>query len=142
MRDAARRQEKVVAAAEQQTGYEAKCVAWAETGGEIVDCGIASRLNLHDNAVDRERLRSELHERRAVMAASGGSYTVQEWLSLCAEYNDCCACCGLPGPLAADHVIPVHLGGSSNISNIQPLCKVCNSRKGIKKTDYRKTKRH
>jgi 5-methylcytosine-specific restriction endonuclease McrA len=39
--------------------------------------------------------------------------------------------------LTADHIVPVELGGSSYISNIQPLCQTCNSSKGIRIIDYR-----
>jgi len=37
----------------------------------------------------------------------------------------------------ADHVLPVSKGGTSYISNIQPLCQPCNSGKKDKHIDYR-----
>lgn len=36
-----------------------------------------------------------------------------------------------------DHVVPVLFGGSNDISNIQPLCRSCNSSKGASTVDYR-----
>lgn len=44
--------------------------------------------------------------------------------------------CG-KGPVTMDHVIPVSLGGEHAPSNIQPLCRSCNSAKGVGTTDYR-----
>jgi hypothetical protein len=80
------------------------------------------------------------HERRtALLQQNGGHYTDQEWQALCQRYNYCCAACGRRRPLTADHVVPVTSGGSSNISNIQPLCRPCNSAKGTRTVDYRGT---
>lgn len=67
-----------------------------------------------------------------------GSYTYAEWKSLCQTYGSVCACCGAAEPLCADHIVPLSKGGTSYISNIQPLCRTCNSRKGSQTIDYRK----
>ena len=78
--------------------------------------------------------------RRTRKTKAGGSYTAQEWKALKAEYNYTCLCCGRHEPeikLHADHIIPVAKGGSSDINNIQPLCKSCNSRKRDKFIDFR-----
>ena len=49
-----------------------------------------------------------------------------------------CLCCGkIDVALTMDHVIPLSKGGEHNISNIQPLCGICNSKKNTKAIDYR-----
>jgi 5-methylcytosine-specific restriction endonuclease McrA len=73
-------------------------------------------------------------------AKNGGSFSGGEWLSLCKHYGNRCLCCHKRKPLEADHVIPVILGGTSDISNIQPLCRSCNARKSRETTDYRRIK--
>ncbi len=75
--------------------------------------------------------------RRAKLNGSSGSYSDQEWMDLCSLYNNRCLCCGKTGDLTSDHVVPLADGGNSDISNIQPLCKSCNSSKGVLHTDYR-----
>jgi 5-methylcytosine-specific restriction endonuclease McrA len=75
------------------------------------------------------------HKRRTRMTGAGGSYTVEQFKAL----GNLCLRCGCTGlRLTPDHVLPVALGGSSDISNIQPLCGPCNSRKGAKHIDYRR----
>jgi len=85
------------------------------------------------------RGRKNTHEanRRAKNRLAEGSFTPQEWTDLCGEYRNLCLRCLQSKPLTRDHVIPLSQGGSNWITNIQPLCKECNSAKGTKSTDYR-----
>ena len=78
------------------------------------------------------------HRRRTRKTKAGGSYTAAEFKAIVRHYGGKCLCCGRTDvKLAADHVVPVAKGGSSNIDNIQPLCKSCNSSKGTQTIDYR-----
>lgn len=70
--------------------------------------------------------------------ANGGSFSQDEWVTLQSKYNFKCLSCGItPQRLTVDHVIPISLGGSNNIENIQPLCKSCNSKKQATILDFR-----
>ena len=42
-----------------------------------------------------------------------------------------CTACGSHQDLTIDHVWPVSRGGSNDASNLQTLCRSCNSRKGV-----------
>ncbi len=80
--------------------------------------------------------------RRTRQTQSGGFYTFAEWYNLCKYYEFRCLRCNKQLPfeeLTFDHIKPVSQGGSSDISNSQPLCMECNSKKGNKEIDYRKT---
>lgn len=72
---------------------------------------------------------------RAAKYGTSGHFTLDEWLDLCKKYNHACAICHAQVPLTADHVIPLVRGGTNHVSNIQPLCKPCNSRKGHRLPD-------
>lgn len=58
-----------------------------------------------------------------------------------ARDNYTCVCCdklrrkGVP--LNADHIRPVAMGGNNSLSNLQSLCKHCNTVKGVNEIDYR-----
>lgn len=81
---------------------------------------------------------AKMHRRRTRKTQAGGSFTAEEWKSLCNHYGNKCLCCGRKGVrLTADHIKPVIKGGTSNIDNIQPLCGSCNSAKHDKHIDYR-----
>jgi 5-methylcytosine-specific restriction endonuclease McrA len=58
-----------------------------------------------------------------------GSHTLEEWQELKASFNHKCAKCGETKLLTKDHIRPLSESGSDFISNIQPLCRSCNSRK-------------
>lgn len=85
-----------------------------------------------------EKAIASVHRRRARVKGNGGSYTVQEWRELCSMYDNRCLCCGRNDvQLTVDHVLPVSMGGTSNIDNLQPLCKSCNCQKNDRHIDYR-----
>ena len=84
-----------------------------------------------------EKVKAKASCRRARKKQSSGSFTASEWTELCRLYNNVCLCCGSSAKLCADHIVPLSRGGSNSISNIQPLCISCNSKKHTKTIDYR-----
>lgn len=67
-----------------------------------------------------------------------------EWVGLKRRFKYRCVRCGKKEDksdpetiLTADHVIPIAMGGSKGIGNIQPMCRACNWKKGTGHTDYR-----
>jgi len=88
----------------------------------------------------RERMREQVRIRRNRKYQAEGFHTEAEWAMLKASYNYTCLCCGQREPeitLTRDHIIPLTQGGSDWITNIQPLCYICNSSKNNKSIDYR-----
>lgn len=68
---------------------------------------------------------------------NGGKHTTSEWLLLQFYYGNRCAACGKrTSKLTRDHIVPVSKGGKDSISNIQPLCQRCNSKKSTKIVRY------
>jgi 5-methylcytosine-specific restriction endonuclease McrA len=58
-----------------------------------------------------------------------GSHSFEEWQRLKRKFRNKCAICRKKKELTKDHIKPLSLGGTDYISNIQPLCRSCNSRK-------------
>lgn len=77
------------------------------------------------------------HHRYARKMNAQGSHSVKEWSTLKAQFDNRCVRCLRLIQLTRDHVIPLSKGGSDYISNIQPLCKSCNSHKMTETKDYR-----
>ena len=79
------------------------------------------------------------NRRREMIKSNGGKIKKAKWEALLSYYapNYVCPSCGEKKKIVKDHIIPVVLGGTSNPSNIQPLCKSCNAKKRIKIIDYR-----
>ncbi len=53
--------------------------------------------------------------------------------------RDChkCLCCGAKNNLAIDHIHSIFYGGENKLSNLQTLCRRCNSSKSTSYKDYR-----
>jgi len=78
-------------------------------------------------------------QRQIRKLGNGGSHSLGEWNTLKAQYNFTCPSCRKREPeirLSQDHIIPLSKGGSDNIENIQPLCRLCNSKKNTKIIKY------
>jgi 5-methylcytosine-specific restriction endonuclease McrA len=67
----------------------------------------------------------------------GPHFTGPEWCELVEACGGRCLRYGAVEDLTVDHVIPLALGGSNTIDNIQPLCAACNNTKGCEVMDYR-----
>lgn len=81
------------------------------------------------------------YSRANALRLNGARHTEQQWQYLLWRTNGRCAKCQCFGtkdnPITKDHIIPLSLGGTDNINNIQPLCRQCNSWKGTRIIDYR-----
>lgn len=82
--------------------------------------------------------RNATQQARRAREYSGGTYSAEEWLELCKTFGNVCLACGSEN-ITVDHVVPLASGGTNTIDNLQPLCGPCNSSKGNKTIDYRKS---
>ena len=84
----------------------------------------------HPDRIAHLKARRYARKRNAI-----GSHTLKEWELLKNKFNNRCAICNKEKPLTVDHIIPLSKDGTDYISNIQPLCRNCNSKKNDK-LDY------
>jgi 5-methylcytosine-specific restriction endonuclease McrA len=72
--------------------------------------------------------------RRALLKGVNGKHTAAQLKSMMIEQDGKCNACGcdITRNPSADHIVAMANGGSNDISNIQLLCKSCNSRKHTK----------
>jgi 5-methylcytosine-specific restriction endonuclease McrA len=88
----------------------------------------------------QEYYRQRYRNREALERGATGKVTADQWAALKKKYSYTCLRCKRKEPeikLTIDHVLPLVLGGTNLIENIQPLCSSCNSIKHAKHIDYR-----
>lgn len=108
------------------------------------------RLEYDDKLSDRRwQKKVAERQRKLTLAASngnirrirelraGGEHNEPEWQRLLAACGFKCLRCGTQENLTKDHIVPVASGGNNYITNLQPLCRSCNSWKGPKTIDFR-----
>lgn len=81
---------------------------------------------------NQDKVKAMAKARRMREENAPGSHTQAEWLTLVNANEGRCEDCGRRRPPTKDHIIPLIMGGSDDIGNIQVLCKPCNSRKARK----------
>lgn len=81
----------------------------------------------------REKRRVHVRNRRARKRGNGGKHTAAQIQDLLVRQRHKCPYCSanLRKGYHADHIMPLALGGSNDISNIQILCPTCNDSKGF-----------
>lgn len=76
-------------------------------------------------------------QRRRRAAGGGGGTWGRLRKQLIALYGEVCLACGSVDGIQIDHVLPVALGGASDLDNLQLLCGPCNRAKSATYADYR-----
>lgn len=103
---------------------------------------LARRAGIEKALRRADRVKTYAENRRQAVehARERGKHTLQEWLALVRFCGSRCVKCGATNRrITKDHIIPVALGGSDRIDNLQPLCWECNSAKNLRAVDYRPT---
>jgi|SRR3990167_4614267 len=99
---------------------------------------LVKRIKLtEEQLLEHKRFRNQRYKARKRLVV--GNHTLNQWLLLKAKYYYMCLCCKKQEPeikLSEDHIIPLSMGGSDNIDNIQPLCTICNTKKHAKTISY------
>lgn len=103
----------------------------AEKRSESARSAAASKWKRRLSETNQEKRSKRLSDAR-----ERGSHVQSEWDRLVHQTGGVCLRCGKIG-VVKDHIIPIYQGGSDAISNLQPLCRACNSQKGPDTTDYR-----
>ena len=80
--------------------------------------------------------------KRMTEARNKGRHSNKEWNDMLEEFNYICVrCLNTSREIHKDHIIPIFMGGSDGIENIQPLCHVCNLSKRGEVVNWAKIRR-
>lgn len=79
------------------------------------------------------RLSHRLYQSRRRQRITASTVTIRDWLEILSRHGKKCAACGKVNcKLEIDHIVPFARGGRHEKSNLQPLCKRCNTKKHTK----------
>ncbi len=80
----------------------------------------------------------QTRSQRLKVAREKGRHTREEFQEMVTYFNGLCVKCGDGSHgVFRDHILPIYIGGSDGIDNLQPLCRKCNTGKGRESVDYR-----
>jgi hypothetical protein len=118
---------KEAAAKASKLRIKIKSAEWYEKNRKHV---IARASQYQKHNVERTRVRNR--NRRSRRMGAKGSHTVHEVMLLLESQNNKCNCCSVElteSTRELDHIMPLALGGTNYISNLQWLCQFCNGSK-------------
>lgn len=114
---------------------------WYKTKNKLLQCRLFNEINHNEYwtlySIIRHYFLNSLKIRS--LDSSRPRITAQKFIgkknirNFIFKRDKCCLRCGRLDKLTLDHIIPISTGGQNKISNLQALCKSCNS---IKKTTY------
>lgn len=99
-------------------------------------------LPTHPLAAKRESRYDAVRKAREALAV--GCHSQTEWEEILNRFGNRCVRCSIRaqdtyfGKLTKDHIVPLASGGTDFASNLQPLCRRCNSWKGNREIDFRR----
>lgn len=88
-------------------------------------------------AANPEKARQKYTDYKARLKAAPGQLTPRLVAMVYEIHGHQCLKCAATKDLTIDHVLPLTLGGSNCLDNLQPLCRACNGGKGGRFGDYR-----
>lgn len=94
-----------------------------------------SKINKEWREKNKDKASQYKNNRRARISGNGGTHTAKQAKELLEFQNyKCvnCKCCLKKNIKHFDHIIPIKLGGTSDIKNMQWLCQKCNTSKHAK----------
>jgi 5-methylcytosine-specific restriction endonuclease McrA len=91
------------------------------------------------NFSQTEKGKEFIKNRNLKRRGKNGDLNSKQWQDIKEKYGYVCLKCFKKEPeikLTIDHIKPISIGGDNSLDNIQPLCRSCNSSKGINQIDF------